>query len=149
MTLSDLGRRSTAKRFLTLLSATALAASIAPLAAAAQQPPSYAQPGPDTIRGTIASINGKYNISVRDDRGYIDNVSLHDGTVINPTGWTLEPGQVVTIDGRPAGGTFDADVIDTPYVPYAYYPVPVYPYPAYRFGARFGYHGGFGFGFRG
>jgi hypothetical protein len=150
MTTSDFGRKPIAKRFLTLLSAAALAASITPLAAAAQVP-SYAQPGPDTIHGTIASIDGKYTISVRDDRGYIDNVSLHDGTVINPTGWTLEPGQAVTIEGQPAGGTFNADVIDTPYVPYAYYPVPVYPaypYPAYRFGARFGGRG-FGFGFRG
>lgn len=137
-----------AKRFLTFLAAAALAGAIAPAAASAQVP-SYAQNGGDTIRGTIASINGKYNISVRDDRGYVDNVSLHDGTIINPTGLTLAPGELVTIEGQPAGGTFVANEIDTPYN-YGYaYPVPVYPaYPAYRFGVRVG-GPGFGFGFRG
>jgi hypothetical protein len=127
-----------------LLAAAALAGSLAPLAAGAQVP-SYARSGPDTISGTIASIDGKYAISVRDDRGYIDNVSLHDGTIINPTGLTLAPGELVTIEGRPAGNTFVADEIDTPYRSYGYrYPV----YPAYRFGVRFG-GPGYGFGFRG
>ena len=89
------------------------------------QPPSYAQPYGETIRGTVYSINGKYNITVRDSRGFLDNVSLHDGTVINPRGWRLRPGNRVTISGEPSGRTFVADVIDTPYVPYpAYYPYP-------------------------
>jgi protein involved in polysaccharide export with SLBB domain len=143
MTTASL-KRST-QRFLTLLSAVALAGAIAPAAAGAQVP-SYAQNGGDTIRGTVASIDGKYDISVRDDRGFVDNVSLHDGTVINPTGLTLAPGETVTIEGRPAGATFVADEIDTPYT-YGYaYPYPVYP--ADRFGLHVGGRG-FGFGFRG
>jgi hypothetical protein len=78
-------------------------------------------------------------------------VSLHDGTIINPTGLTLAPGEAVTIEGQPAGGTFVANEIDTPYG-YAYaYPYPVYrayPYPVYGFGVHVGGRG-FGFGFRG
>jgi hypothetical protein len=122
--------------------------------AAAQQAPSYATAPPsyataqtdETIRGTIRSINGQYNISVRDERGFIDNVSLHQGTIINPTGLTLAPGQRVTILGHADGRTFAANEIDTPYL--AAVPVPVYPYgfygypygygPAVRVGFRFG-----------
>src|SRR6201996_3796357 len=103
-------------RLFTLFSAVALACAIGPLAASAQTP-SYANPaiaGSETIHGTIASVNGKYNISVRDDRGFIDNVTLHDGTIINPTGLTLAPGQQVTIAGTNAGRTFIANEIDTP-----------------------------------
>ncbi len=135
-------------RLLTVLSATALACSIAPLAAGAQVP-SYSQAGPETIQGTIVSINGKYNISVNDARGYVDNVSLHDGTIINPTGLTLAPGEPVTITGTPSGSTFVADQINTPYRSYAYaYPAyPAYPvYPAVGIGIRLG---GPGWGFRG
>jgi hypothetical protein len=143
------------KRLFTLFSAVALACAIVPLAASAETP-SYANPaiaGTDTIRGTIASVNGKYNISVRDERGYIDNVTLHDGTIINPTGLTLAPGQAVTIDGSANGPTFIANQIDTPY--YAYYAYPYgygygYGYPGPVFGVGFGFRGGFhGGGFHG
>jgi hypothetical protein len=145
----------------TILSAAAVAvlAVSAPLAAVAQDAaapaPTYATPARgETISGTIAAINGKYNISVRDQRGFIDNVSLHDGTIINPTGLRLAPGQSVTVAGMTSGQTFIANEIDTPYVmygyPYAYYPG--YGYPVYGvgfgFGGRFGYGGG-GFGYRG
>lgn len=131
-------------RLIGLLSATALTCAIAPLAAGAQVP-SYAQPGGETISGVITSINGKYNISVRDNRGYIDNVSLHDGTIINPRGLTLAPGESVTIAGVPQGRTFVANEIDTPYVAYPY----GYPHPAdVGVGLRVG-GPGFGFGFRG
>jgi hypothetical protein len=92
---------------------TALTAS--PPAALAQPGVAYAQgPGPQ-IKGAIASILGKYQIQVRDRRGYLDNVTLHDGTIINPTGITLQPGFRVTIYGRQSGDTFAADEIDTPY----------------------------------
>jgi hypothetical protein len=113
--------------------------------AAAQQLPSYASGTTDEqIHGTILSINGPYNIAVRDARGFIDNVSLHQGTIINPTGLQLAPGQRVTILGNAQGGTFAANEIDTPYVNVA--AVPVYPYygypyaygPAFRIGLRFG-----------
>jgi hypothetical protein len=137
------------KRLFTLFSAIALAGAIGPLAASAETP-SYARPaiaGTDTIRGTIASVNGKYNISVRDERGFIDNVTLHDGTIINPTGLTLAPGQAVTIDGIASGPTLIANEINTPYVYYAYdgYPWGYYPGPVFGVGFGFGDRGHFGF----
>lgn len=71
---------------------------------------------------------------VHDVRGYLDTVTLHKGTIINPTGIRLEPGFSVTIVGRPSGSVFVADVIDTPYHrvgygPYAYPYWGPYPYP--------------------
>jgi hypothetical protein len=142
------------------VAAAAFASAIGLLSAApafAQPVPSYASGSSDeTIRGTVAAINGPYNISVRDERGFVDNVNLHQGTIINPTGLSLAPGQTVTIMGHNDGAAFSANEIDTPYqtveaVPlypaYGYYGYP-YPYgPSYHVGLRFGR--GFGFGFRG
>jgi hypothetical protein len=99
-----------------LLAAAAALALAAPLAAQAQEVPSYAAVQSDQqIQGRIAAFDGAYNLQVRDDNGYIDNVELHDGTIINPTGLTLAPGMVVNILGSNGGGAFDADEIDTPY----------------------------------
>jgi hypothetical protein len=128
------------------------------LPAAAQSVPSYASAHTDeTIQGTIASVDGPYAISVRDSRGFVDSVTLHQGTIINPTGLTLAAGQSVTILGQNAGSTFSANQIDTPYTNLALVPVYPgyygYPYrgfgygPTYSLGLRFGR--GFGFGFRG
>jgi small nuclear ribonucleoprotein (snRNP)-like protein len=143
-----------------LLPALALAATTLPAAAQTQPAqnesaqtspvPSYAQPGDTTIRGVVRSVDGKYNITVRDANGYVDNVTLHDGTVINPTGLTLAPGESVTIEGQPSGGTFTANEIDTPYLAYGPYGYPAYPYaygayPAVAFGFGFRH---FGFGGR-
>jgi hypothetical protein len=140
------------KRLFILFSAIALAGAIGPLAASAQSL-SYATPpvaGTEMIRGTIASVNSKYNISVHDERGFLDSVSLHDGTIINPTGLTLAPGQTVTIDGTANGQTFIANEIDTPYTyvadPYGAYP---YGYPNAAFGLGFGFGGPRHFGFHG
>jgi hypothetical protein len=106
----------------------ALAAALliaAPFAANAQDEPSYAQgDGDGQIRGRVVSFDGGYNLQVRDDKGYIDNVELHQGTIINPTGLTLAPGMVVSILGYNAGDNFAANEIDTPYNyygGYAYY----------------------------
>jgi hypothetical protein len=134
-------------------------------------PPSYAQPSygsnEDVIRGQIVSFDGGYNLQVRDDRGYIDAVTLHQGTIINPTGLRLSPGMSVTVRGVNRGAALDANQIDTPYTtygavpvyPYAY-PAFAYPYPAYGFGygpsfsigigfgGYYGYRGG-GYGWRG
>ena len=115
--------------------------------------PPYARVGGETIKGTITSIDGKYAISVRDDRGFIDNVTLHQGTIINPTGLRLAAGQSVTIAGAAAGPTFMANQIDTPYValavPYGYYDNGFYPYgPFGNVAFGFGF-GGPRFGFRG
>ncbi len=136
-----------------LVPALAVCAAAAPAAAQTQPLPSYATAGDATIQGVVRSIDGRYNITVRDVNGYIDRVALHDGTIINPTGLTLAPGQTVTILGRPNGSTFDANEIDTPYVAYGYgYPAYPYPYAPYGFyphvALGFGFYGG-GFAFHG
>jgi hypothetical protein len=101
---------------------TALAALLlaTPLAASAQEIPSYADApqvaqADEQIRGRIASFDGAYNLTVNDERGFVDNVDLHDGTIINPTGLTLAPGMIVSILGYNDGSQFSANEIDTPY----------------------------------
>jgi opacity protein-like surface antigen len=99
-----------------LLAAAAALVLAAPVAAQAQEVPSYAMVQSDQqIQGRITAFDGSYNLQVRDDNGYVDNVELHDGTIINPTGLTLAPGMVVSILGDNAGNAFDANEIDTPY----------------------------------
>jgi hypothetical protein len=108
------------KFFLAAVAALSLAA---PVAALAQDAPSYAQPadasnaggGDENVHGRVLAFDGGYALEVRDDRGFIDNVQLHDGTIINPTGLTLAPGMVVSILGYNAGSFFAANEIDTPY----------------------------------
>jgi hypothetical protein len=142
------------KRALQIIPAAAAALTflLAPAIGLAQQSfsmPSYAVGKDDVIRGTISSFNGATTVYVRDTRGYIDNVTLHKGTIINPTGIRLEAGYPVTISGHPSGSTFVADQIDTPFrtvyaYPYAY--PAFYGYPAVSLG--FGW-GGPGWGWRG
>lgn len=135
-----------------VLSAVVAAAGVGfPVTATAQPAesatPAYSRPSyasdEETIKGRIASING-YRMEVRDDRGFVDNVELHQGTVINPTGLTLGPGMSVTVFGYSRGQMFAANEIDTPYSSYAAFPA-YYPYPFYgppiSVGLRFG--GGF------
>jgi hypothetical protein len=98
-----------------LCSFTAALLIMAPLAAGAQSYPSYAQGGDAQIRGRITGFDGAYSLRVRDDKGYVDAVRLHQGTIINPTGLTLEPGMVVSILGYNAGPYFAANEVDTPY----------------------------------
>jgi hypothetical protein len=89
-----------------------------PLRATAQPVPSYATAsggGDGQIRGRITSFDGAYSLQVRDEKGYVDNVSLHPGTIINPTGLTLSSGMVVSILGYDNGPVFSANEIDTPY----------------------------------
>jgi hypothetical protein len=123
-----------------LLGATLAAALIAPAVASAQSVPSYADAGANQqIQGTVAAIDDTWNISVNDANGYTDNVALHQGTIINPTGLTLEPGMSVTIDGYADGPTFDAMEIDTPYqysgpAPVAVYYGPGVLYPGFAVG---------------
>jgi hypothetical protein len=80
----------------------------------AQQLPSYAT-AEQTIRGRIRSIDGQYHITVRDNKGYLDSVALHQRTLINPPGLVLAPRMSVTIFGYNAGSVFVANEIDTPY----------------------------------
>jgi hypothetical protein len=120
--------------------AVATVALIAPAIASAQEAPSYASLGTDQqIHGTVAAINGTWNISVADANGYTDSIELQQGTIINPTGLTLEPGMNVTIDGYADGSNFDALEIDTPYqydgpAPVAVYYGPGAWYPGYADG---------------
>jgi hypothetical protein len=143
------------------LAAAAALCFAAPVAATAQDTPSYAQRadsssphGDETVRGRVASVDGMYTMKVSDERGFIDNVQLHTGTIINPTGITLIPGMVVSILGYNAGGFFTANEIDTPYtleneVPW-YSDEPWYYYgPSYDLDFFGGPFGGFGGGFRG
>jgi hypothetical protein len=111
-------------------------------------PPSYAQPQEETIHGRVYSINGTFNITVTDDNGYMDNVELHQGTIINPTGLTLAPGMEVTIEGYNAGAAFEANEIDTPYTYSGPLPVPVYYGPGWWYpGFAYGYGPSFGLSF--
>jgi hypothetical protein len=134
---------------------------VASAQAAPSDVPSYARPSygsdEETVRGRVSAFDGAYSLQVRDDRGFIDTVQLHPGTIINPTGVRLAPGMSVTIHGVNRGSFLAANEIDTPYVdygaaypaypyPYAYaypYPVYAYPYPASSFslGIDFGRHG--------
>ena len=53
---------------------------------------------------------------MRDERGFVDNVRLHPGTIINPIRAAASPGNgVVSILGYNAGSYFAANEIDTPY----------------------------------
>ena len=133
--------------FAAMLAAAAVTAPAVAFAQAGAQAlagsPSYARPSygndEDVIQGHIVSFDGGFTLRVRDDRGgFIDNVELHQGTIINPIGLTLSPGMSVTIHGVNRGNVLDANQVDTPYQSYG--AVPVYPYPAY------GYPG-FGFGY--
>jgi hypothetical protein len=123
----------------------ALAVAALPIVALAQEaPPSYGQPGPPSqdqvLKGRIASIDSKFAITVDDENGYSDNVQLHQGTVINPTGLTLAPGMTVTIAGYNAGGYFAANQIDTPYTYSGPPPTPAYYGPGWWYpGFAWGY----------
>lgn len=130
-------------RLATVAAAAAVAlASVTP--ASAQ--PSYAV-HQESITGTVRSYDGRYNLYVRDERGYLDHVLLHQGTIINPTGLRLEGGMHVTIYGHSEGDVFAADEIDTPYrfiPPIDYYPYgygPWWPHP-------WGWEIGWGWGWR-
>ncbi len=100
--------------------------------------PSYATASREqSVEGTIVGFDGKYGIKLRDRRGYLDNVAMHQGTVINPTGLPLQNGMRVTIYGYNAGAAFAANEIDAQLPP-----VVVAPGPPVRVGV------GFGFGWR-
>jgi hypothetical protein len=93
-----------------LIALVAMLAIFAPLAARAQSDQDL------QIRGRVSSFDGGYGLVVRDEQGYLDNVELHPGTIINPTGMNLQPGMVVSVIGYNAGPSINANEIDTPYV---------------------------------
>jgi hypothetical protein len=113
----------------------AASADTGPVIAASM--PSYAHGAPNGeqgISGRITSVNGKYGLDVRDSRGYVDNVEMHQGTVINPTGLSLQPGMKVWIVGYANGSTFDANAIDTPYHFTEFLYSSPWPYPYWGWG---------------
>jgi hypothetical protein len=88
--------------------------AVAPVAAVAQTNASGANERPAVV-GRITSIPGKYSLTVRNSRGNVYDVELHQGTIINPTGITLQPGFRVQIYGYRQNGSIVANEIDTPY----------------------------------
>jgi hypothetical protein len=61
------------------------------------------------LQGVVtASVPYHMNVRVRDD---IYSVSLHDGTIIKPTGVTLSPTMVVHVAGYWSGDSFIANRI--------------------------------------
>jgi hypothetical protein len=125
------------KKYFRPVASAALAVTFAvaaPLAASAQQAEDQ------QLQGTVQSINSTFNITVLDSNGNLDNVELHQGTVINPTGLTLAPGMNVTVDGYADGSQFDANVIQTPYQYSGPAPIPVYYGPGWWYpGFAYGY----------
>jgi hypothetical protein len=98
-----------------LLSSALMASALALPIAARADTNTYAVPTAEqTIHCVITSINGKYGLTVRDDRAETDSVMLHKGSVINPTGLQLTPAMQVTITGHPDSNTFDVNEIDAP-----------------------------------
>jgi hypothetical protein len=132
------------RSFIAALAAVLIIA--APLGARAQAVPSYGQAAgsPDAhVHGRILTFDGAYALQVRDDKGYVDDVRLHQGTIINPRGLTLAPGMIVSVLGYNAGSYFAANEVDTPYTFYAgrpyYYGHPWYYYgPSVSLGFFFG-----------
>jgi len=154
------------------LSTFAALASLAALslpAAAQNSVPSYAMPGGETIHGTIASVNGS-ELTLRDDRGFVDRVAIHAHVAMHPADLQLAPDESVTIVGHADGRVFIADEIaltqsgpaaygdpgdnGAAYAPdYApdYAPAPIdypypYYYPYYPYGASIGFFFGGGYG---
>jgi hypothetical protein len=123
--------------------ALAIAVLATPQAATAQAArpggpvPSYAAASNDqSVRGIVANYDGKYALQVRDRAGYLDNVRLHQGTIINPTGLPLQSGMRVVVYGYNAGRTFAANEIDVDAPPVVYAPG-----PPVHVGLRFGFWG--------
>ena len=84
--------------------------------AAAQTQPSFATPlGNERLNGVVVRFaQGSYELGLRDDNGFVDNVRLHDKTIIFPIGLTLRPGMRVHIVGFNQGSAFTANEIDGP-----------------------------------
>lgn len=61
--------------------------------------------------GTVTFYRG-YELQVRQQLNRYREIHLHKGTVINPRGWTLQPGQLIDVRGRGnSDGTLNADMI--------------------------------------
>ena len=95
-------------------SALVIAALVRPVATLADSPIYATRSSEETINGVISSISGKYGLTVRNSRDELVSVTLHRGTIINPTGLQLKAGMLLVVVGHKDGGTFDANKIDAP-----------------------------------
>ena len=94
----------------TVISVVGATLFLVPLGAAAQP---FAD---EHIRGTISSFERndgeEQRLSLRDDRGFIDEVQLGHDTRVSPSGTELAPGMRVTITGYNGGKWFDAVAVE-------------------------------------
>lgn len=61
--------------------------------------------------GTVTFFRG-YEMQVRMQLDRYREIHLHRGTVINPRGWTIKPGDTVDVRGTPnSDGSLNADMI--------------------------------------
>jgi hypothetical protein len=66
---------------------------------------------PNHVRGVVTYFR-QFDLQVRMPLNRYRDIHLHQGTIINPRGATIAPGQVVDVQGRAQGdGTLDADAI--------------------------------------
>ncbi|HZV76706.1 MAG TPA: hypothetical protein VFF63_02985 [Candidatus Babeliales bacterium] len=117
-----------------------------------QQQPSYAVPPPsyghqNGISGTISGFDGQWIVYMHDDKGYTDHITLHQGTIINPTGIKLLEGMNVTVYGYADGPTFQANIVNVASSPYSPYYTPDNGNPAYGYGYGYGSPYGYGYGY--
>jgi hypothetical protein len=95
-------------------SAAIVAALVLPLGTEADAQNAPAASGNDTIQGVIKTINGRYGLTVTDNGGGLEGVTMHQGTIINRSGLRLATGMLLIIVGHRDGSTFDANKIDAP-----------------------------------
>jgi hypothetical protein len=100
-----------------IAAACCAAATLCARAAVADTLPTYSTME-DSVKGYIVSIDGKFALTIRDAKGYLDHVALHQGTIILPRGLRLQPGMPVTIYGSSGGSVFQANEVETPYIVY-------------------------------
>jgi hypothetical protein len=66
---------------------------------------------PNHVRGVVTYFR-RFDLQVRMPLDRYRDVHLHQGTIIDPRGATIAPGQVVDVQGRSqSDGTLDADAI--------------------------------------
>jgi hypothetical protein len=94
-------------RILSGAAAIAVALTLPAAASAAMSSPAQAK-DTYTLRGVITQIDGKWDVTLHEPSGFIEEVALHPGTVVAPTGLRLAPGMQVSIRGYQDHATFDA-----------------------------------------
>jgi hypothetical protein len=107
----------------TTAAALGAALALAPLGAFAQTA------GPETVHGTIASYDGASNLTLNDDRGFVDTIHVDPQTAVNANGTQLRPGMTVTIVGVNRGNALAATEIDVEGAPEPQPPSAAQPLP--------------------